>query len=199
MFLKNLIGKNDFCIRYQGLLNIPMILFSSFIQKLKCIYMNKLFYILFFITLIVAGCGNNQENEIRSKSEVDQSVQPTDDISIKSDSVERGDIFVTTGPAGRMDQKQGRIIIFTDSGKTLPIKMEDNVLLAQIDSTGTSYRVRINGDQTVLVLPNSDKVLKDGRMMFITDNGERMKVKMLGEKMVVITAQNTMLPLEKLE
>ncbi len=161
--------------------------------------MNKLFYILFVISLIVAGCSNNQENQIKDKSDNNQSVQPIDDMSIKSDSVEMGDIFVTTGPAGKMDQKQGRIIMYADSGKTLPIKMEDNVLLALIDSTGTSCRVKKNGNQTILVLPDSDKVLKDGRMMFITDNGERMEVKILGEKMVVITAQNTMIPLEKME
>ncbi len=171
---------------------------DGFFSKLNLIYMNRLLYILFFVSIIVAGCGNNQENQIKNKSDNNQSGQ-ADDINIKSDSVQMGDTFVTTGPAGKMDQKQGRIIMYVDSGKTLPIKMEDNVLLAQIDSAGTSYRVKKNGNQTILVLPDSEKVLKDGRMMFITDKGEIMEVKILGEKMVVITAQNTMVPLEKLE
>jgi hypothetical protein len=161
--------------------------------------MNKILYLILLIGLMVTGCDNTQQNQIKNDSD-DKTVKPVnDDIDVKTDTLDRGDIFVTSGPAGKMDQKEGRILMYAGSGKTMPIRMVDNVLLALMDSTGTTYRVKMNGAKPTLVLPDSDQVLNDGKMMFITDTGEMMEVKMLGEKIVVITARNTMLPLEKLE
>lgn len=161
--------------------------------------MKNILNIILFIGLFAAGCDKNQQNEIKNEPDDLKQAQLNRSLDVKPDSLQKGDIFVTTGPAGTTNQKEGRIVMYADSGKTMSIKMVDNVLLALSDIDSTTYRIKKNGNQTILVLPDSDHVLKDGRMMFLTDDGETLQVKIYGEKMVVITSQNTMLPLEKLE
>ncbi|HSD63767.1 MAG TPA: hypothetical protein VLB50_08205 [Ignavibacteriaceae bacterium] len=161
--------------------------------------MKRILFLFLIIVLFAAGCENNQNSQIKNSNEDVKSADLTGSLDAKSDSLEKGDIFVTTGPAGRTEHKEGRIVMFTDSGKTMPIKMVDSVLLAMSNSDSTLYRVKKNGNQTILVFPDHDQILRDGRMMFITDTGEKMEVKFFGNKMVVITKENNMLPLEKQE
>lgn len=174
--------------------------FVAYFQKNETGYiMKKMLFLFLIIVLFAAGCENNPSNQIKNSNEDVKAAELTGTLDVKSDSLEKGDIFVTTGQAGRTEQKEGRIVMFTDSGKTMPIKMVDSVLLAMSNSDSTVYRVKKNGNQTILVLPDHDQILRDGRMMFITDTGEKMEVKFFGDKMVVITKENTMLPLEKQE
>ena len=159
-----------------------------------------MFYIIIIIiiSLQLTGCsGNSKENELKNQPDAGKTSVMKKNIKVTQDSLMKGDIFVTTGPAGQMNQKQGKIILIADSNKTLPIKLTDNILLAFNDEDSTTYRVKKDENKTILVTPDSDEVLKDGRMMLITDDGELLEVKILGGQMVVLTPQNTMLPLEK--
>ena len=158
----------------------------------------KLIYgVLLAVCLTAAGCGNNKDDQLSSHYQDKTKNPPAKSVKVSNDTLLGGDTFVTTGPAGKMDQKQGKIVMIADSGLAMPIKLQDKTLMAMGLTDSTMYRVKKEGDHTALVLPDSDMVLKDGRLMLLTDDGEMLEVKIVGGQMVVLTNNNTMLPLEK--
>jgi hypothetical protein len=158
--------------------------------------MKRPYYILFISLFLISCSQKNQEYQKNSNTGKEQN-HSMESVEVNSDTLEKGDTFITGGPAGKTYQKEGRIVMIADSDKTMPVKMVDNRLMALRISDSTFYPIKQAGNQTMLVLPDSDIVVKDERMMLITDEGESLKVKIVGGHLVVITSQNTMLPLEK--
>ncbi len=156
------------------------------------------YFFIFALFLVMAGC-NSKDNDSANKHYPHQTKdQPVKKVNVSEDTLMGGDVFVTTGPAGQMEQKQGKIVMIADSGLALPIKLNaDNKIMAVGLTDSTVYQVKKDGDHSALILPDSNKVLKDGRMMLLTDDGEMLEVRLLGDQMVVLTRNNTMLPLEK--
>jgi len=159
--------------------------------------MKIIYSILLTLCLIAAGCSDNKDDKLSSHEQDKTGSPPAKSVKVSNDTLLGGDTFITTGPAGKMDQKQGKVVMIADSGLAMPIKLQDKTLMAMGLTDSTMYRVKKEGDHTALVLPDSDMVLKDGRMMLLTDDGEMLEVKIIGDQMVVLTNNNTMLPLEK--
>ena len=160
--------------------------------------MKIVYPLILILTLLAVGCSTKDDNKISSQDPDLSKTPPKKMVNVSGDTLMGGDTFVTTGPAGQMDQKQGKIVMIADSGLALPIKLDaDNNITAIGLTDSTTYQVKKEGSQTSLVLPDSNKVLKNGRMMLLTDDGEMLEVKLLGDHMVVLTKNNTMLPLEK--
>ncbi len=160
--------------------------------------MNKIYFLIFAVALITAGCTSKDDNQLSSHSPEQTNNQPAKKFNISNDTLMGGDTFVTTGPAGKMDQKEGKVVMIADSGLALPVKLDDDNKITAIGLTDSViYQVKKEGNRTSLILSDSSKVLKDGRMMLLTDDGEMLEVKLIGDRMVVLTKNNTMLPLEK--
>ena len=156
------------------------------------------YYLIFALCVVMAGCSTKDNDQADNHYPHQPKNQPVTKVNVSEDTLMGGDVFVTTGPAGKMDHKQGKIVMIADSGLALPIKLNaDNQIMAVGLTDSTTYQVKKEGDHSALVLPDSNKVLKDGRMMLLTDDGEMLEVKLLGDQMVVLTRNNTMLPLEK--
>ena len=160
--------------------------------------MKRINNLIIALCVVAAGCTTkNNENSNTHYPEQTKHQQPKT-VNVSDDTLMGGDTFITTGPAGGMDKMQGKIVMIADSGVALPVKLnEDNKIMAIGLTDSTVYQVKKEGSRTALMLPDSNKVLKDGRMMLLTDDGEMLEVKLLGDKMVVLTRNNTMLPLEK--
>ncbi len=160
--------------------------------------MKKAYSVIFILCLLAAGCTSKSKDQLNTHFPEQTQKQPEKKYNVSGDTLMGGDTFVTTGPAGSMNQKQGRIVMIADSGLALPVKLnDDNKIMAIGLTDSTLYQVKKLGNKTALVLPDSNKVLKDGRMMLLTDDGEMLEVKLIDNKMVVLTKNNTMLPLEK--
>ena len=159
--------------------------------------MKLLYYLIFAIALLSAGCSNKNDDQLHSHSPEQTKQRPQSRINVSNDTLMGGDTFVTSGPAGMANHKIGKIVMIADSGMTLPVKLNDNKIMAVGLTDTTVYQIKKDGDHTLLILPDSNKVLKDRRMMMLTDNGEMLEVKLIDGKLVVLTNNNTMLPLEK--
>ena len=160
--------------------------------------MKLLYYLLFAMCLIYAGCSNQKDDQLNSHFPNQTSKRPTEKVKVSDDTLLGGDTFVTTGPAGMTNQKKGKIVVIADSGLALPVKInDDNKIMALGLNDSTVYEIKKDGDHTALIIPDSNKVLKDAKMMLLTDDGEMLEVKLLGGNMVVLTRNNTMLPLAK--
>jgi hypothetical protein len=159
-------------------------------------FMKAIYSFVLLFSLIATACqdsGNYQLNHQTGTS----AGSSDSTIRISNDTLLAGDIFITTGPAGKIDQKEGKIVLIADSGRVMTITQSDDKLIANGLTGSTRYLVKTSGDKFVLAYPDSDKVLREGRMLLVTDGGEMLEVKLLGERMVVLTANNTMIPLEK--
>ncbi len=160
--------------------------------------MKQIYYLIFALCFGAAGCTSKNNDQLGNHYPAQTKEQPEKTVHVSDDTLMGGDTFVTTGPAGKMDQKQGKIVMIADSGLALPVKLDDdNKITAVGFNDSTVYQVKEEGGRTALILPDSNKVLRDGRMMLLTDDGEMLEVKLIGDKMVVLTKNNTMLPLEK--
>ena len=149
------------------------------------------------LLLIAAGC--NKGNDIKSNpgyNEKPQNPQKST-LNVSRDTLIGGDIFVSTGAAGKMEQKQGKIVLISDSGDVRPVLLNDDKLIVTNIAGDTLYRISLKGNHLPGLSDNSDTLSADMRLMLMTDNGEMLKVKLLGGKLFAITEDNIMLPLEK--
>jgi hypothetical protein len=154
--------------------------------------------IILGVIFIAAGCSNNDSN-LRFKRPDAIKIQNTmaKNINIKEDTLMQGDIFMTTGPAGNMEHKEGKVVLIADSGETWPVSIRDSNIMARKLNDNSLYPIKKDKGKTMIVLPDSEQVIQDGRIMLLTDDGEMMEVRLIQGRMVVITPDNNMLLLEK--
>lgn len=159
--------------------------------------MKSTFCIIFVVILLTTGCNDNNSYQYDKQLEKRSESKSQKSLPVSADTMIQGDIFTTSGPAGSMDQKQGKVLFISDSGAALPIIMKDNKIMA-LELTGNGiYRVNKGGDHVSYSLLDSNNVIGHGRMMMLTDDGNLLNVKLLGNNMVVLTKNNIMIPLDK--
>lgn len=159
--------------------------------------MKSIPFIILVLNLFFTGCNDNDSYQTNKYINKRSGLQSTKNLPVSADTLRQGDIFITSGPAGAMDQMQGKIVIISDSGETMPIILKNNKIMA-VDLTGDRmYAVKKDSDKVSYMLPDSNNVLGYGRMMMFTDDGNLLDVKLPGNNLVVLTKNNIMLPLIK--
>ena len=158
----------------------------------------KIIYILTIILVIMAtGC--SESTNFRPNIGFNEKSQngPKGTSNVSNDTLKKGDPFVSTGAAGKMYHKQGKIILIGASGSVMPLIVKDDKIIAKGLTDDTLYRIKKSGDNILYESPDSDKSSKIARMMLVTEEGEMLEVRLLGDQLVTITQNNMMLPLEK--
>lgn len=147
--------------------------------------------------LLAAGC-NNGDN-IKSDNGNNEQFQNTKkkNLNVSGDTLIGGDIFISTGAAGKMEQKQGKIVLITGSGDVRPVLLKNDMLLVTSITGDTLNRISLAGNHLPALSENPDASSGNARLMLMTDDGEMLEVKLLGGELVAITEDNIMLPLEK--
>ena len=149
------------------------------------------------LSLFITGCNDNDSYQTDKYINKRSGLQSTKNLPVLADTLIQGDIFITSGPAGTMDQMQGKIVIISDSGETMPVILKGDKLMAMELTGDRMYAVKKDSDKVSYRLPDSNNVLGHGRMMMFTDDGNLLDVKLLGDNLVVLTKNNIMLPLTK--
>ena len=149
------------------------------------------------LAIIAAGC--SESTNFRPNIGFNEKSQngPKGTSYVSNDTLKKGDTFVSTGAAGKMYHKQGKIIMIGASGTVMPLIVKDDKIIAKGLTDDTLYRVEKSGDHISYESPNSDKPSEIDRMILVTDEGEKLEVRLLGDQLVTITQNNVMLPLEK--
>lgn len=158
----------------------------------------KIFFGSIILVLLIAyGCYNS--NNVKTNYRQNEKPHKTklEDFNVSGDSLIGGDIFVSAGAAGKMEQKQGKIVLISDSGDVRPVLLKDDKLLVTNITGDTLYRISLTGNHKRELSDNPDTLSGDVRLMLMTDDGKMLQVKLLGGGLVAITGNNIMLPLEK--
>ena len=147
--------------------------------------------------MITAGCSNKKNDNYDSKDTVKTQSYQVPDINISIDSLRDGDTFITTGPAGSMNQLQGKIVVVADSDIVMPVKLDGKNILAVGLNDKVTYQVFNTGKNVLLVSPEINSLMENARLLFLTDDGNLLEVKLIEDHLVVLTRDNKMLPLTK--
>lgn len=159
--------------------------------------MKIIFSLTILLAIIAAGCSESSDFQQHIGFNEKSQNGPKGTLNVSNDTLKGGDIFVSTGAAGKMDHKQGKIIMIGDSGVVMPLIVRDDNLIAKGTTDDTLYRIQKTGDQLSYESSDSEKSSRIARMMLMTDDGEMLEVRLLGHQLVTITQNNIMLPLEK--
>ena len=147
--------------------------------------------------LMTAGCSNKNDDKYDSNDTVKTQSYQVPDINISIDSLRDGDTFITTGPAGSMEQLHGKIVVVADSDIVMPVKLDNKNILAIGIKDKVTYQVFNTGKNLLLVSPETNSLLENARMLFVTDDGNLLEVKLIEDHLVILTRDNKMLPLAK--
>ena len=148
-------------------------------------------------SLLTAGCSNKNNEKYDSKDPFKTPSYQVPDIIISINSLRDGDTFITTGPAGSMNQLQGKIVVVADSDMVMPVKLDAKNILAVGLNDKVTYQVFNTGKNVLLVSPETNSMMENVRLLFLTDDGNLLEVKLIEDHLVVLTRDNKMLPLEK--
>jgi hypothetical protein len=149
--------------------------------------------------LLMIGCDNvKDENSFQKKNIVEkENKNLAGNLILDRDSLNDGDIFVTTGPTGNLEKKEGKVFLIADSVETWPVVVRDSILMVRNPGDNLLYPITNDGKNTLITQTKSGKVFNDGRMIMLTDDGQIMDVKLIDKRLVVITLNNTMMLLTK--
>ena len=174
-------------------------------------------YLIFAAILLVsfAGCDSKEKEQAELERMKQDSIRVADSVAQvekqneetrlrveRRKMMEQGDVFVPETAEAALDGqiKEGRVILLSEEGETIPFKFEGSKIMAVTMPDGKMYQVEKDGDKIMLMVPGEGKMEKrtvDGKIYLVDNEDQMFEVKVENKKLVAVLDDGTEVNLAK--
>ena len=174
---------------------------------------NSIIVVVFLLGLVLAGCGNKEKEQAQLEKIRQDSIRVADSIAMVQQTMEKekqraerrkimesGDTFVAEISDKAEAGLEGKVIIISEEGETIPFRMEGSKVLAITMPDGKLYQVEEEGDKIMLMVPgkgNMEKKQVNGKIYLVDNEDQMYEVKVSKNRLVAVLSSGTEVKLAK--
>ncbi len=153
--------------------------------------------------IVSGGCGDKQKEQAELEKARQDSIRIADSTALaekqkqeallkaeRRKAMEQGDDFVPADDASLQGKiKEGKIILLSEEGETIPFRLEGSKILAVGMPDGKLYQVEKDGDKIMLVVPGKGKMERksvNGKIYLVDNDDQMYEVKVENKKLIAV-------------
>jgi hypothetical protein len=170
---------------------------------------------LFFFALIFISCTDKEKEEAELERIRQDSIRVADSLSKAQETarlerqrierkriMEQGDTFGPEKAQTSLEGKiaEGKVIVLTDDGETMPFRIEGNKVMAVSMPDGKLYQVSKDGDKIMLQVPGKGEMERrevNGKIYLVDKDDTMYEVKLMNNKLIAVIDEDEEIILSK--